>query len=300
MSDEPQPAHGTTLSLGPAPAFASGNELRECPDLQALAGALSDLEGRANVVVNAAASDKDLAVLAQRFPQAVWWQAHGQPSADSYARHGMLRAMGHAIRSPLGVLEGALEELREGGVDDGPEWGMIERSLARLQRLAVSLSDLASVTRPHATGGEPPTSGPTVAEVARSAWQEAQRMLPLRREVELLPFDESLNAPAPGDTASLKRAMRELLINARQHGAKTVQVRGLEGGVQVIDDGPGPGQAVEVENWEAFVPARERGARSDLSVGLAIARDDAQRCGASLRLMSGEGDKGTRAILSWN
>lgn len=305
MTEPPPSDSPLTLFLGSPPPFAQSDRGRVCPDLDAVASALADVAGHATVVVTADVPHRELSALGERFPTATWWCAHGSPCADDYARRGLPRALAHAVRSPLGVLEGAVEELEDRLDDKGPEWGMMRRSIARLRRLSVTLSDLASAAgRRAAEGSAPPAGGGApLNAVVRGAWLEAQRQLPLRREIELEMPAEALSERPPNDDEALERALRELFVNARQHGAGVVRVQAssdAEGAhLDVIDDGPGPGGAADPSNWSPFVSAEERGARSDLGLGLYLAHDSMRRLGGRLRVVEGEGGKGTRARLTW-
>ncbi len=103
------------------------------------------------------------------------------------------------------------------------------------------------------------------------------------------------SASLRGDERLLRRALRNLLENARRYGGGEVeaQVRALPGGgaeVQVLDRGPGVPEAQRERIFEAFfrLPGHAEQA-GGVGLGLALVRQIAQRHGGSVHCLPRDG-----------
>ena len=93
-----------------------------------------------------------------------------------------------------------------------------------------------------------------------------------------------------GDARLLRRLIRNLLENARRHGAPPIELRvartesGAE--VRVSDHGRGVPEAERERVFEPFY--RAAGASAGAGLGLALVRQIARRHGGEARIVSGE------------
>jgi signal transduction histidine kinase len=193
----------------------------------------------------------------------------------------------HELRGPitavrlglqLGVRTGELTPARLRAID------------LELERAALALDDLAPARR-RATAtwcfGE--FDG---AELLADA-VEASRADAAERGVELELTWSDYPARVAGDRLRIAQAVRNLIANAIEHGAGTVEVRGRRDGagvrVEVIDGGPGLPAPV------ADLVRRARGGRGTRGRGLAIASAIAHEHGG--RLAAAPTERGARLVL---
>ena len=192
-------------------------------------------------------------------------------------RH-MLASASHELRSPLARLRLSVELLAEAGDEAGRATHLAEavRDVEELDRL---VEDLLLVGRLEAGGdlqAEP-------VELLALAAEEAARA---GAEVE---GDPVLIAGSP---TLLRSMLRNLLENARRHGAPpvtaTVRAGGLGAVVEVRDAGPG---VPPEERERIFAPfARGSGGRpGGAGLGLALVRGVALRHGGQARCGDGPG-----------
>lgn len=196
----------------------------------------------------------EVAALAEAFNGAA-----DQVAALVDGQRRMLASASHELRSPLARLRMALELIE--APDAAPHVAQAVREVEELDQL---IGDLLLTTRAQAVGrltGAPPVD---LGALARA---EAQRVG--ARVVG--------DGSTPGDTAMIRRALRNLLENARRHGGPEVCVV-IEGAtVSVEDDGPGV-PAAEVERiWEPFYrPQGHRESEGGVGLGLALVREIAR------------------------
>ncbi|TSB32274.1 sensor histidine kinase [Streptomyces benahoarensis] len=187
----------------------------------------------------------------------------------------------HELRSPLASLRTQLEVgAAHPELLDVP--GAVEDTV-RLQQLAADLLLLARLD-----AGERPAGAP-VALAALVREEMSQRPAD-RIAVTAGRLDE---AEVTGSRSQLGRVLGNLLDNAQRHATAAVRVEvvreGAEAVLRVDDDGPGvpPGDRERI--FERFVRLDDARARDDggAGLGLAIARDVAERHGGSLRVREG-------------
>ncbi|MFG2206137.1 ATP-binding protein [Streptomyces sp. NPDC048638] len=187
----------------------------------------------------------------------------------------------HELRSPIASLRTQLEV----GVAH-PELLDVPGAVAdtvRLQRLAADLLLLARLD-----AGERPTQARVdlAALVREESSQRVGDRIPVRT-------GDLVGVEVAGSRGQLGRVLGNLLDNAQRHAVSAVRVAVLREGewavLRVDDDGPGVPQDQRERIFERFVRLDDARARDDggAGLGLAIARDVAERHGGTLAV--GEG-----------
>lgn len=185
-----------------------------------------------------------------------------------------LSRLAHDIRSPLGLLSGALEEIREdldAQLDEGHErmLALADRGLARLDRMARTLSTVAQI------------EGDTLrlqresydlARLVREVVETVEREDP-RRGLDL-EIDVPEGTIVSMDIDRMREAMWELVAQARRQAASAVRVALTEDSdrleLRVEDDGRGFDGA---SKQHAFDRLHEPADRRGTGLGLSVARD---------------------------
>jgi signal transduction histidine kinase len=208
------------------------------------------------------------------------------------ARRAFVATASHELRTPLTSLSGMLEllddDLREGRVDlaDAQEQvAAAQGELRRLGNLATELLDLSRLDAGPALRSEPVELG----ELSRAVSAE----LALRAEEAEVPL-EVLPPHGPcwarGDPGAVAQILRILLDNALRFspGGETVRVeagyRGERAFLAVTDRGPGVPPEERELIFERFQRGSRTGGEGGFGLGLAIARELAERQGGTLRL----------------
>ncbi len=178
----------------------------------------------------------------------------------------LARRVAHAIRTPMGVVGGALDQLRDGNspVDRGRLLELADRGLAQIGRLADRLGLLGAIER----GLEPrpvPNAMRPVVEAAIAEVGRARR----RRGVEVVFVGED-DAQRACDAQLLRAAISELVDNAVRFAKTraTVELDGPTGTVSVRNDGPEVEAAALLALSGTRAPAADR---AGLGIGLWIA-----------------------------
>jgi signal transduction histidine kinase len=224
----------------------------------------------------------EVAAVARSFNQAA---ARVQVLLDSH-RH-LLANASHELRSPLARMKMALSLLH----DAAP--AQRERLQAEVQANISELDALVDeVLLASRLEAGPPLQKESVDVLAVAA-EEAARV---QAEVT----GQALHAPA--DERLLRRALRNLLENARRYGGSGIEVHvQAQGGqvqVAVEDRGPGVPQAQRERIFEAFfrLPGHAEHA-GGVGLGLALVRQIAQAHGGSVRCEPREGG-GSRFVFT--
>lgn len=187
----------------------------------------------------------------------------------------------HELRSPIASLRTQLEVgVAHPELLDVP--GAVEDTV-RLQRLAADLLLLARLD-----AGERPAE----ARVDLSAMvrEESSQRVADRIPVQV---GELAAGEVAGSRSQLARVLGNLLDNAQRHAAASVRVAVVREGewavLRVEDDGPGVPEGERERIFERFVRLDDARARDDggAGLGLAIARDVAERHGGSLAVRAG-------------
>ncbi|MFJ9467242.1 sensor histidine kinase [Streptomyces caniferus] len=187
----------------------------------------------------------------------------------------------HELRSPIASLRTQLEVgVAHPELLDVP--GAVEDTV-RLQRLAADLLLLARLD-----AGERPAEARV--DLAAMVREESSQRVADRIPVQV---GELAAGEVAGSRGQLARVLGNLLDNAQRHAAASVRVavvREAEWAVlRVEDDGPGVPEAERERIFERFVRLDDARARDDggAGLGLAIARDVAERHGGSLAVRAG-------------
>lgn len=185
-----------------------------------------------------------------------------------------LSRLAHDIRSPLGLLSGALEEIREdlaGQLDEGHErmLALAERGLSRLERMARTLSTVAQLEEGSlCLQRESCDLAPLVHDVARSVEREDPR------RGLLLEIDVPNGTIASIDPERVREALWELVSQARRQAASAVRVTLTEDDdvleLRIEDDGRG---LDATQKRYAFDRMHEPPDRRGTGLGLSVARD---------------------------
>ena len=204
------------------------------------------------------------------------------------SHQSLLANASHELRSPLARLKMALEMLESSAPDEHP----------RLKReIAADIAELDAL----------------VEEVLLSSRLDAREQLDQREPVELLALaaEEAARVGAAaggeplrvlGDERLLRRALRNLLDNARRYGGGEITVelarRGALAELAVSDRGPGVPEAYRERIFEAFFRLPGHAERAGgVGLGLALVRQIAQRHGGSVRCEPHAGG-GSRFVLA--
>jgi signal transduction histidine kinase len=187
----------------------------------------------------------------------------------------MAAMVAHEIRNPIGVIRSAAELV---GARSGPMLGERDREaladvlgeVDRLRRMTEDFLDLSREPRLEAVPVD-------VAELAADAARALSRTHPsvaVRVEVPA--------ARALADPGRTRQVLANLLVNAAEAGATSVEITGAhaDGVIRLAlqDDGPGIPPALRARLFDPFVTGRAGGT----GLGLAISRRMVQRQGGSL------------------
>lgn len=190
------------------------------------------------------------------------------------ARSEFLARVAHDLRSPLGVVQQTLAQFRS---EFGPDmsstfstlWGLADRSLRRLARIADRLTLLSALERGAPMLVRRPTHLGTVAQTTI----DLVTSIDSKRGVTV-----SLDAPGAPlhveiDDDRLVAALAEIVTNAIKHASTQVRVALAQSSaatsIVVEDDGDGiaPGRADRI--FDRYGAERNR---AGLGIGLSIAR----------------------------
>jgi signal transduction histidine kinase len=193
----------------------------------------------------------------------------------------------HELRGPLTAARLGLQLVARPGA--GPARSRLDAIDGELRRAGLALDDLDA-----ARAGRRARERRDLVDVGSLLREAAEAWRPVA-DASGKPL--RLDAPAAGavvrgDRLRLAQACGNLLRNAIEHGAGTVQVRGRVGAgavrIEVCDEGQGlPAPVGEL--------VRRRGSREDRGRGLAIAADVAARHGG--RLAAAPAPRGARLAL---
>ncbi|HWB80450.1 MAG TPA: HAMP domain-containing sensor histidine kinase [Nannocystaceae bacterium] len=178
----------------------------------------------------------------------------------------LARRVAHAIRTPMGVVGGVLDQLRDGNanIDRTRLLELADRGLAQIGRLADRLGMLGAIER-GLEARKQPTELRALVETAIADIARSRR----RRGIEVV-LAPGLDASVSCDAAIVRAAIAELVDNAVRFAkaSVTVEVDAAAGKVTVGNDGPAIDPAVLV----ALAGTRTTPAdRAGLGIGLWIA-----------------------------
>jgi signal transduction histidine kinase len=210
------------------------------------------------------------------------------------ARRTFVATASHELRTPLASLRLMLGNLAEELRDDDPDLAdarsQVERASAQSERLGRLAADLLDLSRLDAVVGlrdEPVDVGGLARAVAA--------------EFDGVELEADTHVWAKADPGAVARILRILLDNARRFAppGTHVNVSACNGGdrceLAVSDEGPGVAPTDRQRIFERFERGDGPADDGGFGLGLAIARELAQRMGGDLRL--DERARGGRFVL---
>ncbi len=219
----------------------------------------------------------EVAFLAQRFNTAA-----DRVQALLLSHKALLANASHELRSPLARIRMGLELLRE-----RPSAAASEEITRNIRELDQLIDEILLASRLDAS---PDELGPLepVDLVGLCAEECARSGAELDTPAGLA------SLPVPGITRLLRRAVRNLLENARRHGDGTVtltlQARDARAWLQVCDQGPGVPPAYRERIFEPFFRLPGASERDGgVGLGLALVRSIAQRHQGTVRCTDAPG-----------
>lgn len=186
----------------------------------------------------------------------------------------LLSRLAHDIRSPLGLLSGALEELRadlDDQLDDSHRrmLDLAERGLVRLQRMATVLQTAGELEK---GGVELDAAELDVTKAIRACVEDLETSDP-RRSVEV-EIDMPTGVTFPLDPTRFDEALREVIGQARRGARGRVKISADDSDerlvVRVEDDGHGWTKSQREHAFERLYVPEDRGGTG---LGLSVARD---------------------------
>ncbi len=222
-------------------------------------------------------------------PEQAQVDAGDPPSGETKDGGGLpphfLSRLAHDIRSPLGLLSGALEEIREDlgeQLDEGHQrmLALAERGLSRLDRMARTLSTVAQLE-----GGTLRLQRETydLARLVREVVDAVEREDPRRGLT--LEIDVPNGTLVSLDPERVREALWELVGQARRQAAAAVRVALTEDEdlleLRIEDDGRGFDAS---QKRFAFDRLHEPPDRRGTGLGLSVARDLIRAHGGDITL----------------
>jgi two-component system, OmpR family, sensor histidine kinase MtrB len=219
----------------------------------------------------------------------------------SRAQRQFVSDVSHELRTPMTTIRMAAEVLHEARDQLDPAAARSAELLqSQTERFEVLLTDLLEISRHDANVATLDAEATDICDIARRSADDAQQLSERRgSRIEFrLPAEPCI---AEVDRRRVERIMRNLLVNAVEHGEGkdvVVTVAGDRDAVAVavrdhgVGLGPGEEQLVFERFWRAD-PARAR-TTGGTGLGLAIAHEDARLHGGWLQAW---GDKGKGSVF---
>ena len=183
----------------------------------------------------------------------------------------------HELRTPLASILAAGETAMMPSVRDEAMGELLDIIVRQARRLAEMVEQLLLAARLEAGEREVELREVEVASLARLA---ARDLAPSGRAVEVDGPDEAV---VTADPDLLRRVLDNLLDNAHKYGAPpvrlTVEPRGREVVVSVLDAGPGVPAEERERVFERFARLRDTRRQPGLGLGLPIVRGLVEACG---------------------
>ena len=288
---------GAVLLAGTAGAFLSNRIARPLEGLASAASAVSS--GDLNQHVPTDSDIRELHSLGDAFNHMT---ASLRQSVQ--AKNAFIADVTHELRTPLTVINGTIETLEDGALDDvegrGPLLASMQRETARLIRL---VNDLLVLTRADAGALNLTLANISLGELARVRCENLSRLAALRQVA--VNVEVGRRADVCGDADRLSQVLDNLLDNAIRYAPDdstitvTIQQEGNEIFCAVSDQGPGiPAQHLPLifERFYRVEASRDRHSGGS-GLGLAIVRSLVTAQGGRVNVESTEGQGTT--ITFW-
>jgi signal transduction histidine kinase len=201
----------------------------------------------------------------------------------------MLAQITHEVRNPLNAMSLHAELLAEDLADPGARTllATITSEIRRLESLTARYLELSRGRRPERSPSDPAELVRDVLRVDAAA---------LRRDGAEVLVDAEAVGVVDLDVDALRRAVRNLLLNAVEAGARRVWVRVSRHGevlrFAVEDDGPGMDEEQRARAFEPFYTTKAAGT----GLGLAITRQELEDGGGSVHVEAAPG-AGARFVV---
>jgi signal transduction histidine kinase len=209
----------------------------------------------------------------------------------------------HELRTPLASILMLAENLESGRVADAPGraryHALILREADRLRRLVADVLDFSRLER-----GKPLEMRRDAVDLAGfcASLADEARTWAARHELDLAVDVRGVEGSARLDAEALRRAVENLLDNARKHsGARAVSLSAAveEGALElaVEDAGRGVPPALARSVFEPFARAEGTNGAAGTGLGLAIVREIARAHGGDVALATPAGGRGARFAI---
>jgi len=214
--------------------------------------------------------DDEVARLAESFNRAA-----GRIEALVGAHKSLLANASHELRTPLTRIRMAVELMKDSA--EPKRKVQLERDIAELDQL---IDEILLASRLDAVEGR---EADEEVDLLALAAEECARYEGAELEGDPLVLR--------GDPRLLRRLLRNLLENARRHGAPPIELRVRKAGsgaeISVCDRGPGVPESERERVFEPFF--RHAAGESGAGLGLALVRQIARRHGGNARCTAREG-----------
>lgn len=211
-------------------------------------------------------------------------EAAGRVEELFAANRRVLASASHELRSPLARLRMALELVVDGVA--GPD--TVQAAIRDVEELDDTVGDLLQVGRLQAVDR---VVDPRPVDLWAVVTEEAAAV-------------GATMAGAPvtilGDPRLVRRLVRNLLENARRHGAPPIEVTVEPGALTVSDRGPGVPEELRQRIFEPFFrPAgHDEGRDGGVGLGLYLVRQIARHHGGEVQVVARDGG-GTSFVVQW-
>jgi two-component system phosphate regulon sensor histidine kinase PhoR len=226
-------------------------------------------------------------------------------------RREFVANVSHEFRTPLSVINGYLETLREEDIDREMTCRAIDAMQRHADRLQRLIEDLLTISRMEEKGVRLETRRTLLAPLLRSVVEQAERVISDRGVAVNLEIPAGI-PPMPLDTYRIEQAFGNLLANALRHGTPaggaaasggsvtiSVRLNGGEVSVSFRDNGPGIPLADQEHIFERFYRVGGDRARQSggTGLGLSIVRNIVQAHGGRVAVQSTPGEGATFTVF---